>query len=399
MAKGVEDTAFYRYHRLTSLNDVGGEPRRFGISVAAFHSATRARAARWPHNMLATSTHHSKRSHDVRARINVLAEMPAAWKLMLLRWKRLNRGRKRVVDGQEAPSRNDEYLLYQTLIGTWPLQLPDEAGLADYRERIEAYMIKALREAKEHSSWVNVNSDYEAAMGSFVQALLAPGEKNLFLADFVPIVQPITRHGLLNSLSQILLKLASPGVPDIYQGCELWQFNLVDPDNRRPVDYEQRSALLASVKALVNAPSAQWPQRLQPLVEEMADGRIKLYILWQTLTLRASWPEVFRDGSYVPLTVRGTHADHVCAFARRYEERTLIAVVPRLTTRLLGDRHAVPLGEEVWGDTMLELPGDLASLAWQNVLTGTSHDAAGALPLGQLLSCFPVALLRVHTSA
>jgi len=399
MAKGVEDTSFYRYHRLTSLNDVGGEPRRFGISVAAFHSATRARAARWPHNLLATSTHDSKRSEDARARLNVLSEMPAAWKLMLKRWSRLNRGRKREVDGIEAPSRNDEYLLYQALIATWPLAVPDEGGLAEYRARIDGYMIKALREAKEHSSWVNVNAAYESAMSSFVQALLAPGEKNLFLADFVPLMQPIARFGLFNSLSQLVLKLASPGVPDIYRGCELWQFNLVDPDNRRRVDFVHRRQLLAEVRALADAPPEQWPRRLEPLVTNMDDGRIKLYALWQGLALRARWPEVFRDGDYLPLVVRGERADHVCAFARRHRGGTVLALVPRLPARLLGDRHMLPQGPEVWGDTALQLPRELAGLTWRNVLTGEIHVADQAPALGRLLACFPVALLAAETEA
>jgi len=393
MAKGVEDTAFYRYHRLTSLNDVGGEPRRFGISVAAFHAATRVRATSWPHNMLTTSTHDSKRSEDVRARINVLSEMPAAWKLMLKRWNRLNRGRKRLIDGVEAPSRNDEYLLYQTLIGTWPLILPDEAGLEDYRTRIDAYMIKALREGKEHSSWVQVNTDYESAMSDFVHTLLAPGEKNMFLADFMPLVQNISHHGLINALAQMLIKVTSPGVPDIYQGCELWQFNLVDPDNRRPIDYTQRHALLAEMRALTDEPPEQWPTRLQPLLTDMGDGRIKLYTLWQSLALRARWPEVFRDGEYLPLTVRGKLAIHTCAFARRHGDQTLIVLVPRLPARLLGNRNLLPLGFDVWGDAALELPDELSGLGWHNVFTGERHAAASQLSLGQLLTCFPVVLL------
>ena len=398
MAKGVEDTAFYRYHRLTSLNDVGGEPRRFGVSVAAFHAATRIRAGSWPHTMLATSTHDSKRSEDVRARINVLSEMPAAWKLMLKRWSRLNRGRKRIVDDTSAPSRNDEYLLYQTLIGAWPLDLPDETALTDFRERIQAYMIKALREAKEHSSWANVNVEYEAAMSDFVQALLAPGAKNLFMSDFLLMVQPIARYGLLNSLAQTLIKLTSPGVPDIYQGCELWQFNLVDPDNRRPVDFPRRRELLAQVKGLVDVPPSQWRQNLQTLVDTMADGRIKLYTHWQTLTLRQRWPEVFRDGEYLPLTVGGQAAAHVCAFVRRTGARALITLVPRLPVRLLGDPNALPLGLDVWGDTTLELPPELAALQWTNVLTGESHAPAGQLEVGRLLDFFPVALLTAEAS-
>jgi len=401
MAKGMEDTAFYRYHRLDSLNEVGGDPRRFGISVAAFHAATRVRAAAWPHSMLATSTHDSKRAEDVRARLNVLSEMPAAWKLMLQRWRRMNRERKRMVDGAAAPSRNDEYLLYQTLVGTWPLGsalgAPDETVLSDYRARIEAYMIKALREAKEHSSWVNVNTEYEAATRSFVQAILAAGDKNLFMADFAQRMQAIARFGRLNSLAQLLIKMASPGVPDIYQGCELWQFNLVDPDNRRPVDFAKRRELLADVKARVDAPPEQWPQRLHPLVADMADGRIKLYTLWQSLALRRRWPEVFSDGDYLPLIARGEHATHVCAFARRHGNRAVIALVPRLPLRLLGEHHAEPVGAAVWGDTALELPSELADREWRNVFTGELHRASVALSLGRLLACFPVALLSSET--
>ncbi len=396
MAKGVEDTAFYRYHRLTSLNDVGGDPRRFGVSVAAYHAATRARAARWPNNMLASSTHDSKRSEDVRARLNVLSETPAAWKLMLKRWSRLNRGRKLVVDGVDAPSRNDKYLLYQTLIGAWPLALPDAAGMANFCARLEAYMIKALREAKEYSSWANVNSAYESAMSGFIQSLLTPGEKNLFLADFVPMVQPIAYLGLLNSLAQTLIKMTAPGVPDIYQGCELWQFNLVDPDNRRPVDFTQRSRLLAEVKALVDAPTAQWRQNLKPLLDDMADGRIKMYLLWQSLALRQRWPEVFRDGEYLPLNVLGKQATHVFAFARRTGMRTVIAVVPRLPARLLGNAPHLPVGFEVWGDTSLELPPEWANLTWNNVLSGEFHAPVGLLFIGHLLSFFPVALLTAE---
>lgn len=397
MAKGVEDTALYRYHRLISLNDVGGDPSRFGISVAAFHAATRASASRWPHSLLATSTHDSKRSEDVRARLNVLSEMPTAWKQILTRWSRMNRGRKRVIDGMEAPSRNDEYLLYQTLVGTWPLTQPDEAALSDYRIRIVAYVIKALRESKEHSSWINVNIDYENASSAFVQALLAPGKNNLFLVDFASLVQPIALRGLLNSLAQTLIKLVSPGVPDIYQGCELWQFNLVDPDNRRPVDFAHRRKLLAEVKSLVEGvPPGQWPQRLQPLVADMADGRVKLYTIWQSLALRARWPEVFRDGDYLPLMVRGEHAVHACAFARRFGNRAMIALVPRLPTRLLGERNILPMGAEVWGDTALEVPSELAGLKWNNVFTGERYMATNKFKLGRLLAYFPICLLAAE---
>ena len=393
MAKGLEDTSFYRYHRLASLNDVGGDPRRFGVSVAAFHAATRLRAGRWPHNMLATSTHDSKRAEDVRARINVITEIPAAWKLSLKRWSRMNRSKKRSLDDTLAPSANDEYLLYQTLIGTWPLDSLDEAALADYRARIEAYMIKAVREAKVHSSWINVNADYEAALAAFVQALLAPGEKNLFLADFAPAATRLARFGLINGLSQVLLKLTSPGVPDIYQGCELWQFNLVDPDNRRPVDYAQRARLLAELKTLTHTPTPRetWPQRLRPLVARLEDSRIKLYLTWRALRLRARWADVFREGDYLPLAVNGAAAEHLCAFARCHDGRAVVVVVPRLLARLCGDLD--PATAAPWGDTRIALPGEPAAAAWHNVLTGEVHVAGESLAAAALLGTFPVALL------
>ncbi|MEW6165641.1 MAG: malto-oligosyltrehalose synthase [Pseudomonadota bacterium] len=391
MAKGVEDTSFYRHHRLVALNDVGGEPRRFGVSVAAYHAATRERARRWPHNLLATSTHDSKRAEDVRTRIDVLAEMPAAWKLMLRRWSRLNRARKRDIDGRPAPSANDEYLLYQTLVGTWPLAAA--VDLDAYRQRIEAYMVKAVREAKEHSSWININAAYEAALAEFIAALLAPGERNLFLADFAPTARRIAHHGLLNSLALTLLKLTSPGVPDIYQGCELWQFNLVDPDNRRPVDYALRRQLLAELRRLDGLDAAALAAPLRALLDAMDDGRAKLWLIRRALALRTARPELFRDGGYLPLAVRGARASHVCAFARRHGDQALVAVVPRLTFKLLRERGGLPLGDAVWGNTQIELPAALARRGWRDALTAARHGAAATLPLADVLAAFPVALL------
>ncbi|MEO8409040.1 MAG: 4-alpha-glucanotransferase, partial [Propionivibrio sp.] len=357
-----------------------------------------------PHNMLASSTHDAKRSEDVRARVNVIAEMPAAWKLTLKRWSRLNRSKKRRVDEVEAPSRNDEYLLYQTLLGAWPLRLDEgtgfEANLEEFRERIDGFMIKALREAKEHSSWANVNADYEAAMSGFVQGVLAPGEKNLFLADIVAMLPPIVHFGLLNSLAQTLIKLTSPGVPDIYQGCDSWQFNLVDPDNRRPIDFDRRRRQLAEVREMVAGEPAQWREHLQALLDDLRDGRIKLYTTWQTLALRSRWPEVFRDGDYLPLSVVGEKAVHVCAYARSAGGRTLIAVVPRLPVRLLGNRAIAPVGAEVWGDTALELPAEngFAASPWFDALSGASHAPGDKLALADVLAWFPLALLTTESA-
>ncbi len=393
MAKGLEDTAFYRYHRLISLNDVGSDPRRFGISVAVFHAATRTRAKHWPHNMLATSTHDSKRAEDVRARINVLSEVPAAWKLTVHRWRRLNRSRKRPLDGLLAPSPSDEYLLYQTLVGTWPLHEPDAEALAEYRTRIEQYMAKAVREAKTHSSWINVNADYEAALSGFIQDLLTPNETNPFLAELATAARRLTHQGLINSLAQTLLKMTSPGVPDIYQGSELWQFHLVDPDNRRPVDYGLRRRHLADLKALLDVEPARWAERLRPLVETPQDGRAKLYLIWRSLSLRRQWPQVFRDGDYRPLKVEGKFADHVCAYGRVLEGKAVVTVVPRLLSKLSDDRAEAALRID-WRDTRVALPDD-AGADWHNTLTG-GQAACGKdrwVGVGELLADFPVALL------
>lgn len=244
MAKGLEDTAFYRYTPLASLNEVGGDLRQFGTSVAAFHQQNLARLASWPTTLLATSTHDTKRSEDVRARLNVLSEIPQAWHEHLWRWHRLNRPHQRDVDGQAAPSRQEEYLLYQTLLGAWPLAPCTAESRDNFRQRIQAYMRQALREAKVHTSWINPHAAYEQAMAHFVDALLDETRSQAFLADFATFQQTVAECGMWNALSQTLLKLTVPGVPDVYQGCELWDLSLVDPDNRRVVDYAHRQRLL-----------------------------------------------------------------------------------------------------------------------------------------------------------
>ncbi|HUI61940.1 MAG TPA: malto-oligosyltrehalose synthase, partial [Steroidobacteraceae bacterium] len=274
-AKGIEDTSLYRFNRLISLNEVGGEPDAYGISVRAYHADSQHRARLWPHEMLATSTHDTKRSEDVRARINVLSEMTQVWRRTIERWSRMNRTRKRDVEGTPAPDPNDEYLFYQTLVGTWPLQDPDGRTLTDYRERLEAYMLKAVREAKNRSSWANVNAEYEEALLQFIRTALEPRDGNLFLADVAALQSRLHRYGLLNGMSQTLCKLTAPGVPDIYQGNELWDCSLVDPDNRRPVDYAIRRELLATMRAQ--------PPPLRELLECLHDGRAKLFLTWKTL--------------------------------------------------------------------------------------------------------------------
>ncbi len=392
MAKGLEDTAFYRYHRLVSLNEVGGEPGRFGTSVAAFHHQNQERARLWPHAMLATATHDSKRGEDVRARIDVLSEVPDEWRTRVGRWSRLNRDRKREVDGRPAPSANDEYLLYQTLVGTWPLTPPDETQLSELRERVRGYMDKAIKEAKVHTSWVNADEDYEAATAAFVDALLSDPERNAFLADFGAFLETLGRSGLVNGLAQALLKLTAPGVPDIYQGTELWDLSLVDPDNRRPVDYPLRNRQLEALQGLAGEAGADLAGLAGRLVADLEDGRAKLYLTWRALELRRDRPALFRDGDYEPLAVAGRHADHLCAFARHHQGARAVTVVPRLVHRLAGG--AVPLGAAAWEDTRVAVPAG----TWDDRLSGrrlTAGSADGRLWLAaaELFEHFPVALL------
>ena len=272
MAKSVEDTAFYRYNRLVSLNEVGGDPERFGTTLAAFHQHNLERQAHWPRSLLATSTHDTKRGEDVRARIDVLSEIPNEFRSQVFKWARMNRGRKTVVEDEPAPSRNDEFLLYQTLLGSWPLEPLDAAGRATYIERIQQYMLKATHEAKAKTSWVSPNEAYERATRDFVAALLEPSPPNLFLADFEPFARRVAELGIWNSLSQTVLKLTCPGVPDLYQGTELWDFSLVDPDNRRPVDYARRRAFLQSLRQRAEAQEGTLGKLARELVDKRIDG-------------------------------------------------------------------------------------------------------------------------------
>ncbi len=364
MAKGMEDTAFYIYNRLVSLNDVGSDPRVYGVSMKAFHQENERRQCDWPGSLVTTSTHDSKRGEDTRARINVLSEIADQWRHHLWRWMRLNRHKKSIVQDAQAPSANDEYLLYQTLIGTWPIGLSAAEASGAYARRIAEYMLKAIKEAKRHTSWINPNGEYETAMGDFIQALLDPSQSNAFLSDLVDFQREILRFGLYNSLSQTLLKLTIPGVPDIYQGNELWAFSLVDPDNRAPVDYDLRRQCLEALQAR---------EEIQPLLAEMladiADGRLKLYLTWRLLQLRRRLPDVFAQGGYLPLATRGRAADHLCAFARCLGERCVIVVTGRWYARLGFGGDTFPLGEAVWGDSGIEIRAELAG-TYRDTLSG-----------------------------
>jgi (1->4)-alpha-D-glucan 1-alpha-D-glucosylmutase len=382
-AKGIEDTALYNYNRLVSLNEVGSEPDHFGMAPEAVHAWLQARADRWPHALSTTSTHDTKRSEDVRARLNVLSELPGAWKQAIGRWARINRRARAVIDGASYPSRNEEYLLYQTLVGTWPAAPMDAAQEEQYRERIAQYMLKAMREAKIVTSWINPSERHEAAMAAFVGAILAP-DNTAFREDFLAFQQRIARLGIYTSLSQLAVKIGAPGIPDFYQGTELWDLSLVDPDNRRPVDYRRRLELLEQVR---DAP-------LEGALACPTDDRLKLMVTARLLQIRRRHADLFAFGSYQALATDGARRDHVFAFARPHEGKTLVVVVPRLVAALVPDGDAAPLGDRVWGDTRVHVPPGSAR-CYRHTLTGACVPVAeGTLRLAEVFAAVPVAFLE-----
>jgi (1->4)-alpha-D-glucan 1-alpha-D-glucosylmutase len=379
-AKGFEDTALYRFNRLVSLNEVGGDPSRFGVSLAEFHAENTARVRRSPHGLSATATHDTKRGEDMRARINVLSEIPDEWRRHVGRWQRLNRRHRAMVDGRSVPGANTEYLIYQTLVGAWPL---DAARLRDY-------LMKAVHEAKSHTSWINPDVRYDTALAAFAEAVLDPGRSQAFLDDFTAFHGRVAHFGALNSLAQTLIKITAPGVPDFYQGTELWDLSLVDPDNRRPVDWAWRRRLLGDLERALAATSDRAGLAFE-LFKNKDDGRVKLYLIREALAFRRRRPALFAAGEYRPLEARGPLAEHLCAFVRVAEGGAALTVVPRLLARRGGE--TAPLGPEYWTETAITVPPELGT-TFVNVLTGERWNAhGGALALGDVFAHFPVALL------
>ncbi len=386
MAKSVEDTAFYIFNRLVSLNEVGGEPEQFGMSVEGFHAHNVDHQHHWPYTMLALSTHDTKRSEDVRARINVLSEIPEEWREAISRWTDMNISAKTEVDDTPSPDRNDEYLLYQILLGAWSIE---QGAAADetFIERIIGYMLKATKEAKVHTSWINPYNDYDAATQNFIRNILQSPE---FLNDFVGLQQRVSYFGQFNSLAQTLLKYTVPGVPDTYQGNEMWDFSLVDPDNRRPVNYDLRQWAMGEIKTWIADGRDQLAIKL---LEEWETGYIKLYITEAALQLRKHNTELFAQGTYTPLHASGNKAQHVCAFAYTHKGEAMIVIVPRLVVGLT-EGHEAPPVHEVWQDTYLHLPEDLMNLEYINIFTDEALQVGDGLHLHDILRIFPVAILR-----
>ncbi|HBB31841.1 MAG TPA: malto-oligosyltrehalose synthase, partial [Cyanobacteria bacterium UBA8803] len=385
MAKGIEDTLFYVYNRLLSLNEVGGHPGKFGLTLAEFHEFNQKQSTVWPHKMNATATHDTKRGEDARARLNVLSEIPEEWEKQVKRWSELNQSQKITVRDQAVPVGNDEYFFYQALLGAYPFDEKENAGFVG---RVKDYMLKSVREAKLYTAWLRPDTEYEEGFLSFVERVLEPAESNQFLQEFLPFQRWVAGYGIFNSLSQTLLKATAPGVPDFYQGTELWDLSMVDPDNRRPVDYSVRTEVLKDIKERAKTDTIQL---IDELLDSKEDGRIKLFLTYQVLQARQENLELFQKGDYQPLEVVGKFNEHVVAFARRFGDAIAIAVTPRFLTTLV-EPGEYPLGEPVWADTQLELPLGSPD-TWRNAITDGTISGNGRIQIGKILAQFPVALL------
>ncbi len=406
-AKGVEDTAFYAYVPLLSRNEVGGDPALpLADAPRALHRATAHRAACWPAAMLAVTTHDTKRSADVRSRLDVLTELPDEWEECVYRWRRWNREHRTAVGDRRLPDANTEYLLYQILVGAWPLELmapgrrpvraagsDDRACLAQFHERVAAYMLKAAREAKEQTTWVDPDVEFERALDQFMAAILSLDVAPEFVDDVAAFATRVSRPGMWNALARTVLQLAAPGTPDIYQGDELWNFLLVDPDNRRPVDYARRQALLADVTAGF-AEIGGRSRFLSELVRAPEDSRIKLHVVHRLLRARAENPALFAGGGYEALEVSGPAAAQVFAFLRRDGPAAAVVVVPRLIARQLRPADALPPGRDFWAGTRVLLPPGAAADPLEHALTGGQVVAdPDGLDAATLFDPLPVALL------
>jgi len=385
-AKSVEDTAFYRYGRLLSRNEVGSDPGRFAVTPAGFHAAARARARHFPRALLATATHDHKRGEDVRARLAVLSEIPEEWAAAVGRWTRLNASLRKGLEHGPAPGMSAQLMLYQMLVGAWPLGLDpaDEEGVRAFLERVAAWQEKALREAKRRTDWAVPNLEYEAACRDFLFAMMAGDRPSHLSTEIAGFAARIAPAGAVNGLAQLVLRCAAPGVPDLYQGTEFWDLSLVDPDNRRPVDWAAREGALE--------------QAAEPaeLLAHWQDGRVKQAVLARLLALRAAHSALFAEGDYQPLAAEGPRAAHVLAFARLHRGRAVLAVASRLSARLLGASPQPLIPYEEWRGTELALPRVAEARTWREALTGTVFAGPGdRLPVGDILARLPVALLEV----
>jgi len=385
MAKGFEDTTLYIYNRLLSLNDVGSSPDRFGVTVTEFHDFNSKRSRMQPHSMNTTSTHDTKRGEDVRARINVLSEIPDLWEINVRKWSRINRRKKKSMKGVTVPTKNDEYFLYQTLVGALPFY---EEEFDSFKVRLKDYVIKAVREAKVHTAWLKPDSDYEENYISFIEKILNPSDTNQFLDEFRSFQKMVSFFGILNSLSQTIIKIMSPGFPDFYPGSEFWDLNLVDPDNRRPVDFEKRIWLFREIKAREAKDQFKLIDELKSTRE---DGRIKMFLIYKTLSARIRHRKVIETGNYIPLETAGEFKDNIIAFAWEHKPVWIITIAPRLPAGMVQEGQ-YPLGRDVWLDTHIILPED-SPVSFKEEITGVKMKCSKSMFIGDVLKQFPCALL------
>ncbi|MGE5809928.1 MAG: malto-oligosyltrehalose synthase, partial [Ignavibacteria bacterium] len=384
MAKGFEDTTLYIYNRFVSLNEVGGNPGKFGIPLNKFHEFNMYRNKHWPHSMCASSTHDTKRGEDIRARLNVLSEIPDEWNSKIKLWSRFNKKFKSNFNSDLVPGSNEEYLIYQMLLGSFPFS---ESDLGDYKNRFKEYLVKAVREAKVHSTWSRPQKEYEDASVSFLENILARSDDNIFMKDFSGFQRKISHYGILNSLSQTLLKITSPGVPDFYQGRELWDFSFVDPDNRSRVDYKIRKEILEDINRKDKSGTREL---IDELLKKPESGGVKMYLIYKALRSRNENIELFRKGEYIPLKSGGNYQKNIIAFARKLENKYSITAVPRFLTGIIKENE-FPLGNECWKDTKIIIPFEARSFC--NTITGEEIESKDGISIGDLFKSFPAAML------
>ncbi|HQP91338.1 MAG TPA: malto-oligosyltrehalose synthase, partial [Candidatus Omnitrophota bacterium] len=384
MAKGLEDTMFYCFNRLISLNEVGGNPEVFGLNLKDFHEFNIKRAKNWPNTMNASATHDTKRGEDSRCRLDCLSELPKEWKSILNEMSRLNRKIKTNGNSSQAPDKNDEYLIYQSIIGGFPFI---EGELPGFVERLESFIVKAVREAKVHTGWLRPDAFYEDACKNFIRALFSQEISPHFYKIFVPFIKRLSFYGILNSLTQVLLKISCPGVCDIYQGTELWDLSLCDPDNRRPVDFIKRDLLL---RGMISEGRKDVLSLVRGLLSTKEDGRVKQFLIYSFLNERKRNAELFSKGSYAPLDAQGAYKRNLIAFLRKYEGRRSVTIGTRLMTEVVKEGQW-PLGREVWLDTYIEIPE--GEVQWRDAATGRILTDDGRLFVGDIFEYLPSAML------
>lgn len=389
MAKGLEDTGFYNYNRLISLNEVGSSPANFGISVNDFHNGNLYRQSTTPHGLLASSTHDTKLSEDVRARLCILSEIPEIWQKKINKWSKINRSKKTKLENSFIPDKNDEYLFYQVLTGIWTNEVPNREGVKNLTERLENYMIKAIREAKTHTSWININIQYENALSEFIKRVLNSPENHPFWKEFLPFQKEIALKGINNSIFQSVLKFTSPGVPDVYQGCESLKFSMVDPDNRTNVDFNNIQRLLNEIK-----PSIDNKINDISLFYPLESGKLKLFITSILLNFRKEHPDLFKKGNYLPLEIKGAKSENLVAFARNFENETVIIIVPRLVYNIIHNEKPFPIGFDAWKDTEIILPEEYKHFKWQDIFTKAEYYSfESELKAGNIINMLPAVVL------